>query len=392
MVNTLEITHVPKELKLILELMKEGNEQYIQEHQLHLCEGIDWDLFIDLTKHHRVYPLLHSKVKLLEDNLVPSFVFRFLNKQYKKNTFQMLHLTGEMEGVSKLFTENKIRSLFLKGPILAHDLYGNLSLRTSSDLDVLIPTDQLVNAEQILEDKGYVKDDYIRTVLNDWKWRHHHVTYIHPRTKIKVEIHWRINPGPGKQPNFNELWERKSRSLITSYPLYSLGKEDLFVFLVSHGARHGWSRLRWLLDIQHITKLDLDWRMVRHFMKKYHYLKVGGQAVFLARQLLNVELSNEMKSLISKRSRILAQQAVFYLESMVSLHIVPVPAKVAQYHKRHLFSLMAKEQKLLFILSCLYPYPEDKETFPLPKQLHFLYFPLRPFLWAWRKTTKHAMS
>ena len=31
----------------------------------------------------------------------------------------MLHLSGEMEQVSKLFTENEIRTLFLKGPVLA---------------------------------------------------------------------------------------------------------------------------------------------------------------------------------------------------------------------------------------------------------------------------------
>ena len=56
------------------------------------------------------------------------------------------------------------------------------------------------------------------------------------------------------------------------------------------------------------------------------------------------------------------------------------------YHKRHLFSLMSNQQKFLFIMSFLYPYPEDAEILPLPKYLHFLYFPLRPFLWAWRKS------
>ena len=39
-----------------------------------------------------------------------------------------------------------------------------------------------------------MKDDYIQTVLNDWKWRHHHVTYFHPEKEIKLEIHWRLNP------------------------------------------------------------------------------------------------------------------------------------------------------------------------------------------------------
>lgn len=73
--------------------------------------------------------------------------------------------------------------------------------------------------------------------------------------KIKVEIHWRLNPGPGREPSFNELWERKAiSSITTNQPIYILGNMDLFLFLVSHGARHGWSRLRWLEDIDMLLK------------------------------------------------------------------------------------------------------------------------------------------
>ena len=93
-----------------------------------------------------------------------------------------------------------------------------------------------------------------------------------------------------------------------------------------------------------------------------------------------------MKVLVSgKTVKQLAQEAIFYLEEMINLHTDPVPENVAKYHKRHLFSLMSNKQKIFFIMSFLYPYPEDAETLPLPKYLHFLYFPLRPFLWVWRK-------
>ena len=50
--------------------------------------------------------------------------------------------------------------------------------------------------------------------------------------KNKLEIHWRLNPGPGKEPNFSELWERKRISILTKNYLYFLGREDLFLFLV----------------------------------------------------------------------------------------------------------------------------------------------------------------
>ena len=80
------------------------------------------------------------------------------------------------------------------------------------------------------------------------------------KKEVKLEVHWRLNPGPAKEPTFNELWERKRISiLLTDSPVYFLGREDLFLFLVTHGARHGWSRLRWLVDIHQIVNKIINW-------------------------------------------------------------------------------------------------------------------------------------
>jgi hypothetical protein len=379
--HSLHITSISKELKLILELLKEESNSNID------ITDVDWNLFVDLSIHHRVYPLLHTKIKKL-GTMLPAFVSDTLNFQYRQNIFQMLRLTAEMEQVSKLFSEQQIRTIFLKGPVLAQDLYGDLSLRTSSDLDFLIPIQHLEKAEEILVNLGYEKEDYFDTVLNDWRWRHHHVTYFHPKKGMKLEIHWRLHPGPGLEPSFEDLWERRTTSALTSFPVYLLGKEDLFWFLVSHGSRHGWSRLRWLVDIQLILKQRLNWDMIIRLFKKYHNRYLGGQAIILVSQLLNVKLSKEMEPFLKKRSTRLAQEAIFYLEDMINLHSDPVPKEVSSYHAKHLFNLMSLKQKILYLLSMIHPLPEDAKTLPLPKQIHFLYFPLRPVLWAWRKTKK----
>ncbi|MFP3123390.1 nucleotidyltransferase family protein [Ectobacillus funiculus] len=389
----LNLNHVPKELKLQLEIMNRETVEELKAFDEACFANIDWNKFLELAMHHRVYSFIYPKMKEIDEKLIPAYVIQTLQHYFKINTFQMLHLSAEMEQVSKLFTENEIRTLFLKGPVLAADLYGDISLRTSSDLDVLIPLNDLDRAEKLLLKLGYVKDDYILTILNDWKWRHHHVTYSHPQKNIKLEIHWRLHPGPAKEPQFNELWDRKRTSSLTSYPVYLLGREDLFLFLVSHGARHGWSRLRWLVDIHQIVKQGLDWGELNKLLKRYQCRHVAGQALILSLELLKTPFIGEMKaSILINSSGRLAQEAIFYLEKMVNLHTDPVPEDVSRYHKRHLFSLMSTQQKLLFIMSFLYPYPEDAEVLPLPKHLHFLYFLLRPVLWAWRKTRKSVVS
>ncbi|WP_377864795.1 nucleotidyltransferase family protein [Bacillus sp. R86525] len=382
-----------KELKLLLEILKmEDGDDGFQNRSEWLLD-IDWHEFVALAMHHRVYPSIYSKLKGMGEERIPDCVVELLYQQFKKNTFQMLYLSAEMERLSKMFFGNEIRTLFLKGPILAHDLYGDISLRTSCDLDILIPIQQLEKVEKLLVEEGYVKDEYIQTILNDWKWRHHHVTFFHHQKHIKVEIHWRLHPGPGKEPNFEALWERKRKSLLGSYPVYMLGREDLFWFLVSHGARHGWSRLRWLVDIHQMLKQDLNRPVIKKLFKKYQNENVGGQALILVSELLNAITTEEMIGLMNRsRTKRLAKGALFYLKQKINLHTPPVPDDVAEYHSRHLFLLMSNRQRVVFMISHFYPYPIDAKTLPLPKSLHFLYFPLRPILCAWRKTKKYVFS
>ncbi|WP_028611938.1 nucleotidyltransferase domain-containing protein [Paenibacillus harenae] len=377
------------ELRLMLALLAMEQQADISFDIEDMLQKADWDRFIELARHHRVFPSINRKLQQLKTTGIPVFVTQMFHRDYYRNTMQMLALSGEMEQLSKVFSDHDIRTLFLKGPVIAADLYGDVSLRTSCDLDFLVPIGALEQVESLLVSLGYVKDDYIETVLSDWKWRHHHFAFYHPDKRIKAEVHWRLNPAPSKEPKFNDLWERRRQSSLINRPIYYLGREDLFMFLVSHGARHGWSRLRWLLDIKQLINQQIDWPKLIRLLREHRYAHIGGQALLLAARLLAVPLREEMKPLLSdRRAEWSAEDAMFYVRRMVNLHSPPIPEEVDRYHKKYLFGLLTTRQKIKFVASFLHPYPEDANTLPLPKNLHFLYFPLRPFIWSWRKVRK----
>ncbi|MHA7139536.1 nucleotidyltransferase domain-containing protein [Rossellomorea arthrocnemi] len=376
---------LPKELKLILNILNGSKPSQT------LNQEMDWDLFLQLIVHHRLYPVLFPLIK--HNNNLPEQIKVMVRKYYQHNTLQMLHLCLEMNILSQICGNQDIKLLILKGPLLAEDLYGDLSLRTCGDIDVMVPINDLHRMEKVLKSEGYVKDDYIKTVLGDWKWRHHHVSYFHQTKGIKVEVHWRLNPGPSSEPSFEQLWDRKRVYNSGMHTTYFLGKEDLFFFLVTHGGRHGWSRLRWLMDIHQLLKQEMDWEAIRLLLSRYHYNHVGGQAIQLSSMLFNSPIPYEFKTEVQKnKSRKLVNQTTFYLEKMVNLHSEQVPKEVTRHHQRYLFNLMSLKYRLLFVLSFLHPYPEDAELIPLPKKLHFLYFPLRPIIWAWKKLSKPAIT
>ncbi|MBK5500716.1 nucleotidyltransferase domain-containing protein [Peribacillus sp. TH14] len=401
----LNLNLFPKELRVLLEILKTESNEIFLLNKKELFIDINWGRFLHLARHHRVYPLIYTKLKMIDGNLIPSQVIQTLYQEYKKNTLQMLLLSGEMEKISRLFTENQIRLLFLKGPVIVADLYGAISLRTSKDLDILIPKYNLERAEELLLNDGYEREEGT-TILNERKWREHHVSYFHPERKIQLEIHWRLQPYPSKEPSFDDLWDRNRISELTNYPIYFLGEEDLFLYLVSHGSRHLWFRLRWLVDIDKMLRKCKTIRINNLLTSEYQKQYITGQVLILASQLLNTPINEDMKKLMeTNRAKRLAQMAIFYINDSEHLHkTVPkdffghkcynrflhVNSNIQKslFVNRYLLSSQTNSEILFYIVKVFYPSSADAHTLRLPKPLHFLYFPLRPFLFGWRKIKK----
>ena len=58
----LDLALIPKELKILLEINR--HEKQIEQLQTKKSLiNIDWNFFIELAIHHRIYPLLYSKLK-----------------------------------------------------------------------------------------------------------------------------------------------------------------------------------------------------------------------------------------------------------------------------------------------------------------------------------------
>ncbi|UPK45791.1 MULTISPECIES: nucleotidyltransferase domain-containing protein [Paenibacillus] len=384
-------TNFPQELKLILSMIRGEFTDLTSEDVKTQLQGTDWQLFLRLVYHHRLYSVLYLKIKDLNSAIIPAFVVENLRQQYTSNTFRMLHLTAEMEQVCGALRERGIRNITLKGPALAHDLYGDISLRTSKDLDILIPFDDVETAEEILESLGYESKEGKRTpTVASWKWREHHICYKHPIKRTQVEIHWRLNPDSGRETDFELLWKRSRFSNYTQTPVRMLEREDLWAYLVTHGARHGWFRLRWLLDIdQMIRSMPLDVKKVERRLKAEGRLSIGSQALHLASVLLDTPINNSYLALLSLHKRQgekLARHGVVFMNEMIE-----TPAAVKSY-RSYLFALRSTRQKLFFFIERLYPSTWDVDQLPLPRSLHFLYFPLRPFLWFWRRIKRNTMT
>ncbi|WP_176444969.1 nucleotidyltransferase domain-containing protein [Paenibacillus herberti] len=368
-------------------------DEKLQEVQLY--ERVDWNSFLQLAGHHRVLPLLHHFFKAEADHSIPDFVLKRLREEHRDNLFKMMMLAGESSRIHDELEVSGVRSLFLKGPTLAFELYGDLSLRNSSDLDILIDlkavSGNLFTLDRLMERLGYQTDDFEPSLFNEWKWRQHHRTYYNSLTKTFVEIHWRLSPGPLMEPSFEELWRERRRSNLPSCSVYYLGSTHLFYYLTLHGARHGWFRLRWLLDMDRLLRRNVDWDAVRKLLRRFQALHLGDQTLLMASRILNTPLPSVFLPIRpGSKGDQLTSRPSYYLKETINVSSTP-QAGFIRDHKRYLFSMKSPLHKFLFLLSLFHPYPQDEKTMPLPKPFHFLYFPLRPFLWIWRKARQEPL-
>ncbi|WP_211746781.1 nucleotidyltransferase family protein [Paenibacillus sp. Marseille-Q4541] len=362
------------EFQLMCKLLQIKDDDEIDIKYL---EQLNWDQFMELILHHRVYPLIYPKLQRMSSHIPPE-IMKQLAHGVMTNTFFMMKLTAELERLLSSMEGAGIDVLTLKGPVLSQELYGDLAHRTSKDLDLLVKHKDVDVVLSLLEGLGYVKQYEEPYILGSWKWKDHHIPLIHPKLKTQVEIHWSLNPSGARNVPFADLWKRRRTTKIVNREVSHLGKEDLFMYLISHGARHGWFRLRWLTDIDHIIRNhqlteDLTFSMEEHEAKYY-----AGQAFYLCAHLLNTPLRNDMRLLSEDRVSIRWAEYAFELINDAK---IPQTQKLKQY----LIYIKSPKRKLFMLLGRLYPGPQDAVLLPLPRMLHFLYVPLRPFLWIWRR-------
>jgi len=137
----------------------------------------------------------------------------------------------------------------LKGPVLALSAYGDLSYRGFSDLDILIQEHDIARAVATLAELGFRCKRH-NTWLKPYLSFGHELDFIRDNGDVFVDLQWRLSKRWLSLPvNSSELWNRAQSTMISGYRLSQLSAEDTILFLCTHGYRHCWSRLIWIMDV-----------------------------------------------------------------------------------------------------------------------------------------------
>lgn len=211
-------------------------------------------------------------------------------------------LAAELSRVLAAFEESGIPALPFKGPVLAAELYGSVSLRQFKDLDLLVPPSHFSPATELLSQLGYTPSLRLTGhALAAMVRSRNALNFFHRVHGVTLDLQWQITPSYFSfQLTVEELWAGRKAATFVGKPVFALSSEDQLVVLCIHGAKHLWLRLGWVRDVAQLlaSEASLDWDAVLRRVDTRGGKRLLRLGLLLAQEYGGAALSRELRDYI----------------------------------------------------------------------------------------------
>lgn len=191
-------------------------------------DKINYDDLVKLASSHLMIPALYINLKqngLL--NLVNNDFKKYIKYIYELNKSRNINLIKELRELSKLYIENEIDHVFLKGSsYLAYGRFNDVGERMIGDIDVLVSKSDYDKSIRLSKSFGYnyIENHDINYILS--LDRRHYPRLVHSKKIFALEIHNRLLKKKNKLLSPNSLLQNK---IMTEYGIYVPNKTELIL-------------------------------------------------------------------------------------------------------------------------------------------------------------------
>ena len=278
---------------------------------------LDWSEVLRLAEHHGVLPLA-ARTLIEHARGLPAEVERTLRSAYQANLRSSLWFAAELARIMQHFERRQLRAIPYKGAVLAQSLYGDLGLRSFSDLDFLISSADFERAKQALAEIGYrPAADLSPAVERLWLRTGYERAFDSAAGKNLVEVQWALLPYfYGVDLGVEDLMARDGRTVVGGCEVPCLAPEDSLLVLCLHAAKHLWTRLIWLSDIAETLRTQsqaqpIDYSLALAQARVLGIVRILGVSFWLVKNVLRVELPQPAEEMIAADPRVPALGAEF---------------------------------------------------------------------------------
>ncbi len=341
------------EIQLLLASSRNDNNPDRAQEIRSLCsKRIDWTRVIQKALEHGVLPLVYRSLCVICPEEVPEPVLTKLRNHYQVNARQSFLFSRELIRILTIFNNNGINAIPFKGPVLAEIVYGDLALRQTSDLDIMIMKKDVPIAIDLLKLHGYRLDK-----KHQFNWEAH---FIRSDRSCVVDLHWGVSPlyihkdrDMSFKIDLEQLWNRSETVRFMGMPIHQFSPEDLLMVRCQNSVKEFWKdkwpQLKWIIDIGRIIDCypQMDWKYLISTARELGNLRLLYFCLSLSLHLIRAPIPFDLLKIIQKDKPVqsLTREAIDKIygnKDMENKFLNPKTGRVA----RDLFCIKLKERLL----------------------------------------------
>ncbi len=227
----------------------------------------------------RLVPLAYENLKQLHVSELELGKLRGISRyHWCKNQL----LLKSMADLLRLLEKNGVTTLVLKGGALVYSHYASPALRPMSDIDIMVPREQLRRAIDIMIDNGWTLQgnlDFSDVAVQN---RLHSIELKDGRGN-ECDLHWTPLWDATWDGADEHFWRSAEAVEIQGVSTRALGITEQFFHTIVHGSHYNaMPPIRWIADAVKILEKDrqqIDWNTLLQLAKSYGYLNSLQQGV-----------------------------------------------------------------------------------------------------------------
>ncbi|CAN5272083.1 hypothetical protein BH10CYA1_BH10CYA1_58610 [soil metagenome] len=358
-----------------------------------------------LAESHGVLPLVTRHIKTLDFLTVDEVILKQAETATKSWALKSFFLASELLRVQNQFKLAGIPFVAFKGPALAQQAFGDATIRTFSDLDLIVSPEQLAPAAKVLLSMGLVATparspaelvDLLDSGLLA-RLTHEH-TFIKMKSPIKglplrVDLHWNVAPISFEKIDYTDIAADSEAVPVCGQQVNTLSAERCLVALSIHATKHQFADLKWLVDIAELAQRpNLDWQKIDSIARSWQATQMLDLAIYLASSLeYDLHLETQVEARLANNSDLekLASVTIELWATDLELR----ESNLRQYYSYSCRALGNWHRASLFLLYELFsPNMVAWQTFKLPMTLFPFYYVLSPSLMCWNFLAKRRQQ
>jgi hypothetical protein len=358
------------------------------------AQPLDWLKAIDIASRHGLSPILSCQIQRHAAATVPETVRLYLIERFRAHTIGNIELTRELLEILSLLEKNDVDALAFKGPVLAQQLYGDLSLREFLDLDILVAPNDAPAVIALLSAKGFEPQFVLtRRQFARFQRSRSDMGLYHKARKLPVDVHWGLlSPGYTFSPAAQMAWDAIQSVSIAGRSVKTFSPKTQLLFSCLHQAKHNWLRLGRLMDLGALIQQSsaMDWQQIQKRSGSFGTARMIRVSLRLVQRLFEVTLPGGITEWVENDvcSAKITERILKRLLLADTTAEQPTPSD--SLFRASMESLA--DRAFYWFDNILRPTPLEWALLPLPDRLYALYYPIRIGRLAYKHTAGRLLA